>query len=286
MIPPAFDYAAPSSVDEAITLLQQHGDEAKILAGGHSLIPLMKLRLAAPSFIVDIGRIPDLAYIRDGGDHVAIGAMTTYYAVKSSDLLRSRLPLLAETAGLIGDPQVRNRGTVGGSMAHADPAGDLPTVVKALGGSIVARGPQGERTIPAEEFFQDIWTSALAPDEVVTEVRVPYAQGQPAQRYEKFRVRASDWALVASAVNVERQNGQIARASIVLTNVGPTPTRATAAEQVLQGQQATRETVQAAAEHASDGLDPSPEFKASPDYKRHLARVLTRRALEAALRLT
>jgi len=285
VIPPAFDYVAPSSVEEAISLLQQHGDEAKVLAGGHSLIPLMKLRLAAPAFLVDLGRIPDLSYIRDAGDHVAIGAMTTYYTLETSELLRRRLPLVAETAGVVGDPQVRNRGTIGGSMAHADPASDLPTVVKALGGTIVARGPQGERSIPAEEFFQDIWTSALVPDEVLTEVRVPYVQGEPAQAYEKFRVRASDWALVASAVNATRHNGQIESVSVVLTNVGPIPIRATGVEQALQGQEATKDAIGAAAEHASDGLEPSPEFKASPEYKRHLARVLTRRALEAALRV-
>jgi carbon-monoxide dehydrogenase medium subunit len=285
MIPAAFDYAAPSSLDEAIGLLQQHGDEAKLLAGGHSLLPLMKLRLAVPGLLVDLGRISDLAYIRDQGDHVAIGAMTTHFTLESSALLKQRLPLLSEAAGLIGDMQVRNRGTIGGSLAHADPAGDLPSVVTALDGQIVARGPTGERTIAAQDFFLDIWTSALTPDEVVTEIRLPYAQGKPAQAYEKFRQRACDWALVGVAVNLTRENGTIGKASVVLTNVGTTAVRAEGVEGALQGQPATAETVQAAAEHAAEGLEPSPELKASPDYKRHLARVLTRRALEAALQL-
>lgn len=283
MIPAAFDYATPSSVPEAIELLQQHGDEAKILAGGHSLLPLMKLRLAAPGILIDLGKVPDLAYIRDGGDHVAIGSMATEYMVESSSLVQQRLPLLSTAASMVGDMQVRNRGTIGGSMAHADPASDMPTVITALRGEIVAQGPGGTRTIPAREFFQDIWTSALEPDEVITEIRVPYGAGQPFQAYEKFRQRASDWAIVGVAVSVERQNGSIDRASVVLTNVGTTPVVATAVEEALSGQQVSEDVIRQAAEHASEGLDPSPELKASPDYKRHLARVLTRRALVSAL---
>lgn len=285
MIPPAFDYAAPSTIGEAVRLLQEKGEDAKILAGGHSLIPLMKLRLAAPSFLVDLGKIAELRYIRDQGDHVAIGAMTTHYMLESSELLRSRLPLLAQAAGLVGDMQVRNRGTLGGTLAHADPASDLPSVVKALRGTIVARGPSGERTISTEEFFQDVWTSALEPTEVVTEIRLPFGRGRSAQAYEKFRLRASDWALVGVAVNLERDNGSIRDASIVLTNVGTTPVRASSVEQALRGQSASADAVRAAAEHASDGLEPTAELKASPDYKRHLARVLTRRALQSALGL-
>lgn len=286
MIPAAFDYAVPSSIPETISLLREHGDEAKILAGGHSLLPLMKLRLAAPGILIDLDRIPDLAYIRDEGDHVAIGPMTTHYTVESSDLLRQRLPLLSTAASTVGDMQVRNRGTIGGSLAHADPASDLPTVVTALHGEIVARGPSGERTIAARDFFQDIWTSALEPDEVVTEVRIPYGTGSRSYAYEKFRQRASDWAIVGVAVSLDRQNGTIDRASVVLTNVGTTPVTATAVERALAGQAANAETIQRAAELASNGLEPSPELKASPDYKRHLARVLTRRALAKALELT
>lgn len=283
MIPAAFDYATPSSVDEAIAMLQQHGDEAKILAGGHSLLPLMKLRLAAPGILIDLGKVPDLAYVRDGGDHVAIGPMTTEYMLESSDLVQQRLPLLSTAAGMVGDMQVRNRGTIGGSLAHADPASDMPTVITALRGEIVARGPGGERTIAAREFFQDIWTSALEPDEVITEIRVPYGQGQPFHAYEKFRQRASDWAIVGVAVSVERRNGTVDRASVVLTNVGTTPIVATAVEDALAGQEASGNAIQQASELAAEGLDPSPELKASPDYKRHLARVLTRRALTSAL---
>jgi carbon-monoxide dehydrogenase medium subunit len=284
MIPAAFDYAAPTALEEAISLLQQHGDEAKILAGGHSLLPLMKLRLAAPAVLVDLARIPDLSYIREDGDTVAIGAMTPYVALEDSELLRRRLPLLAQAASMVGDQQVRNRGTLGGAVAHADPAGDMPTVVTALGGTIVARGPNGERTIPASEFFQDVFTSALSPDEVVTEVRIP-ATDRAGQDYQKFRRRSIDWAIVGAAVSVSRSNGSIGNASVVLTNVGPTPMRAAAVEQALAGQPASADAVRQAAEQASDGLDPSSELYASREYKLHLARVITRRALEAALGL-
>jgi carbon-monoxide dehydrogenase medium subunit len=285
MIPASFEYAAPTSLDDALGLLQDHGDDAKILAGGHSLIPLMKLRLAAPTFLVDLGRVPDLVYIRDAGNHVTIGAMTTHHTLEDSDLLRQRLPLLSQAAGLVGDMQVRNRGTIGGSLSHADPASDLPSVVMALGGEIVARGPGGERTIAADDFFRDIWTSALEPTEIVTEIRIPYSADEPAQAYEKFRQRASDWAIVGAAVSVTRDNGSVASASVVLTNVGTTPVRASAVEQALRGQPATPESIRAAADRAADGLEPAGELKASPEYKRHLAQVLTRRALESALSL-
>lgn len=282
MIPAAFDYAAPTSVEEAIALLQQHGDDAKLLAGGHSLLPLMKLRLALPSVIVDLRRVPDLSYIRENGDKVAIGAMTTHYALQSSQLLQQRVPLIAQAAGMVGDMQVRNRGTIGGSIAHADPASDLPTVITALKGEIVAQGPNGTRTIPADGFFEDIWTSVLEPEEVLIEIRVP-ASGGDLQRYEKFRQRSADWAIVGVAVDITRQDGTVNQASVVLTNVGPTPMRATGVEEALQGRPATTESITAAAARADEGLEPSSELKASREYKVHLARVLTRRALEAAL---
>lgn len=285
MIPAPFDYSAPMSVDEAIRLLQQHGEDAKLLAGGHSLLPLMKLRLATPGYLVDLGKIRDLVYIRDAGDHVSIGSMTTYSALESSSLLRERLPLLAQAASLVGDMQVRNRGTIGGSLAHADPASDMPAVVMALGAEVVAHGPGGERVIAAGDLFQHVWTTTLQPDEVVTEIRIPFGQGLPAHDYQKFRLRSSDWAVVGVAVSLTRRNGDLDRASVVLTNVGTTPVRAVGVERALQGQPATAEVTAAAAEHASEGLEPSPELKASPDYKRHLARVLTRRALDAALQL-
>lgn len=284
MIPAAFDYAAPTSLDEAVALLQQHGDDAKILAGGHSLLPLMKLRLAAPALLVDLAQIPDLSYIRDQGDHVAIGAMTTYVELEDSEVLQRRIPLLVEATGMIGDPQVRNRGTLGGAMAHADPAGDMPVVVSALGGSVIAHGPNGDRTIDVADFFQDIFTSALESDEIITEVRVQ-AHDNPAQNYQKFRRRMIDWAIVGCAVNVVRSNGSIGSASIALTNVGPTPMRAPAAEQALQGQPANADSVRQAAELADQGLEPSADLNASTAYKKHLVRVMTRRALEAALGL-
>ncbi len=284
MIPAAFDYATPTSLDEAVSLLQQQGDDAKVLAGGHSLLPLMKLRLAAPALLIDLAQIPGLSYIRDEGDHVAIGAMTTYVDLEDSEVLQRRIPLLVEATGMIGDPQVRNRGTLGGAMAHADPAGDMPVVVSALGGSVIAHGPNGDRTIDVADFFQDIFTSALEPEEIITEVRVR-AHDNPAQNYQKFRRRMIDWAIVGCAVNVVRSNGSIGSASIALTNVGPTPMRAAAAEQALQGQQATADTVRHAAELADQGLEPSADLNASTAYKKHLVKVMTRRALEAALGL-
>lgn len=286
MIPAPFEYAVARSVDDAVALLQRHGDEAKLLAGGHSLLPLMKLRLATPGYLIDLGRIPNMAYIHDAGDYVAIGAMTTHHALAVSDLLRQRLPVLAEAAGMVGDMQVRNRGTIGGSLAHADPASDLPTVASALDAQLVARGANGERTIPVRNFFRDVWTSALEPDEVLTEVRIPYVHGTPLQAYEKFSQRSADWAIVGVAASLSRENGTIARAAVALTNVGTTPVRATRVEEALQGRPAAVDTVSAAAAYASDGLHPSPELKASSEYKLHLARVITRRALTRALAIS
>jgi carbon-monoxide dehydrogenase medium subunit len=285
MIPPAFDYAAPASVDEAVALLEERGDDAKLLAGGHSLLPLMKLRLAAPELIVDLGKISNLAFIEDRGDHLAVGAMTTHRALETSGVVRSRVPLLAQAIHLVGDQQVRNRGTIGGSLAHADPAADLPAVVTALGARIVARRSAGEREIEAENFFQDIWTTLLDPTEVVTEVRFPYDSVGTAYAYEKFRQRAADWAIIGVAVNGRQQDGAIQNVAVVLTNVAPTPVHARATEDALRGGRVDQETVRAAAERASEGLEPSDELKASADYKRHLARVLTHRALEAAFHL-
>ncbi|MGH2447923.1 MAG: FAD binding domain-containing protein [Chloroflexota bacterium] len=285
MIPAAFDYAAPSSLDEAIGILHEHPDEAKLMAGGHSLLPLMKLRLAAPELIVDLRRIPNLSYIRDHGDHVAIGPMTIHYKLNTSELLKKRLPLLAQAAGMVGDMQVRNRGTIGGSLAHGDPASDLPTVATALGATVVAQGPNGQRSIDSNDFFQDIWTTSLREDEIITEIRIPYGRGEPAQDYQKFRMRAADWAMVGVAVDVRRSNGSIEQASVVMTNVGPTPMRARGVEEALRGQPADKDTIAQAAERAADGLTPTAELRASPEYKKHLANVMTRRALAAALGL-
>ncbi len=285
MIPAAFDYRAAATLDEAVQILTEHGDDAKILAGGHSLLPLMRLRLAAPALIVDVGPVPNLAYIRDEQDHVAIGALTTHYQMQSNSLLQQRVPLLAQSAGLVGDMQVRNRGTIGGSLAHADPASDLPAVVVALHAEIVAVGPSGTRIISADDFFQDIWTSALEPVEVVTEVRIPIGNVARGQWYEKFRQRAADWAIVGVAVSITQEHDIVGEASIVLTNVGTIPHRAGDVEAALVGSPISLDVVKSAAARAADGIHPSPELKASPEYKQHLARVLTERALLRALAL-
>ncbi len=272
MIPAAFDYTRAGSAEEAVSLLSQHGDEAKLLAGGHSLLPLMKLRLATPALLVDVGRLGELSYVRDEGDHIAIGALTRHHDLVHSDLLRQQVPILSHTAGLVGDPQVRHRGTIGGSLAHGDPASDLPAVVLALGGTLVARGPRGERTIPATEFFRGFLETALAPDELLTEIRVPKAGG--GWSYQKFNRRAFDWAIVGVAAVADGGG----RAAVSLVNMGPTPLRATAVEEALAGGASVAE----AASHAADGLDPPSDLNASPEYRRHLATVLVRRALEEA----
>ena len=271
MIPAAFDYVRVESVPEAIAALTEHGEDAKLLAGGHSLLPLMKLRLATPSVLVDLGRVPDLSYVRDEGDHVAIGALTRHHDVNHDPVLAQHVPLLALMAGKVGDPQVRHRGTIGGSISHGDPASDLPAAVLALGGSLVAHGPNGERVIPASEFFLGFLETALAPDEVLTEVRVPKAPGGHA--YQKFVRRAQDWAIVGVAV--ARANGNV---GVSLVNMGAVPVRASAVEAALaQGASAAD-----AAERADEGTDPSADNNASAEFRRHLAKVLTRRALQEA----
>jgi carbon-monoxide dehydrogenase medium subunit len=271
MIPAAFDYVRAGSADEAVSLLSSHGDDAKLLAGGHSLIPLMKLRLASPAVLIDVARISDLSYIRDGGDHVAIGALTRHRDIETSDVLKTEVPILAHVAGLVGDPQVRHRGTIGGSLAHGDPASDLPAVVLALGGTLVARGPGGERTIAASDFFTGFLETALAPDELLTEIRVPKVAGA-GWSYQKFNRRAIDWAIVGVAAVRNGTTG------VALVNMGSTPLRASAVEQALsQGA-----SIADAAMAAPDGTEPPTDLNASPEYRRHLAQVLVRRALQEA----
>jgi carbon-monoxide dehydrogenase medium subunit len=270
MIPAAFDYHQVTSVHEALGLLAEHGDEAKLLAGGHSLLPLMKLRLAVPSVLVDIGRLRDLSYVRDARDHVAIGALTRHRDLETSELLAAQVPILAHVAGLVGDPQVRHRGTIGGSLAHGDPASDLPAVILALGGTLVARGPGGERTIPAASFFEGFLQTALGLDEVLTEIRVPKATG--GWSYQKFNRRAQDWAIVGAAVVRNSTTG------VALVHMGSKPVRAAATEAAL----ASGATVADAADLAHEGTDPPGDVNASPDFRRHLATVLVRRALEGA----
>ena len=271
MIPPSFDYVRAASADEAIAALTEHGEDAKLLAGGHSLIPLLKLRLAQPSVLVDIERITDLSYVRDAGDHIAIGALTRHRDVERSEVLASANPLLAHAAGHVGDPQVRNRGTIGGSLAHGDGASDLPAVILALGGTLVVQGPDGTREIPAAEFFRGFLETALAPDELLTEIRVPTAGGA-GWAFQKFNRRAQDWAIVGCAVIRNGTTG------VALVNMGSTPVRAAAVEAALAGGASNAE----AAELAAEGTEPPSDIHGSAEYRRHLARVLVRRALDQA----
>jgi aerobic carbon-monoxide dehydrogenase medium subunit len=281
MIPLAFDYEVAESVDHAIDLLGQHGDEAKLLAGGHSLLPIMKLRLAAPAVLVDLGRVEELQYVRDEGDHIAIGAMTRHTDVEHGELLQEQCGLLSYTASLVGDPQVRHRGTIGGSISHGDAASDLPSALLALEGTFVIKGPGGERTVAAGDFFEDYLQTALAPDEVLTEIRVPKLGPNTGWSYKKFNRRAQDWAVVGVAAVVEMSNGSISSTRIGLTNMGSTPLRATATEGALSG--ADTSSVAEAASSAAEGTSPASDIAASAEYRRHLARVLTRRAVEEAL---
>jgi carbon-monoxide dehydrogenase medium subunit len=270
VIPAAFDYEVAESADHAVSLLGQHGEDAKLLAGGHSLLPLMRLRLAAPSVLVDIGRIRDLNYVRDAGDHLAVGALTTHEEAHFSELLQRECPILAHTAGEVGDPQVRHRGTVGGSVAHADPASDIPTVLLALDAELVVHGPGGDRTVPARAFWKGIFESELGPQDLLTEIRVPKLAGA-GWSYQKFHPRAQDWAIVGVAA-VARNGG----VSVALTNMGETPLRAAAVEQAL----ASGADPGAAAEQALEGTNPPNDALASSEYRRHLAKVLVRRAVE------
>lgn len=271
MIPSKFDYVRVDSADAAVAALVEHGDDAKILAGGHSLVPLLKLRLASPTALIDVGRVKDLSYIRDAGDHIAIGALTRHRDVETSSLLASAVPLLPLVAAHVGDNQVRHRGTIGGSIAHGDPASDLPAAALALGATLVARGPKGERTIGAGDFFHGFLTTALAADELLTEIRVPKTGGTA--NYQKFNRRAQDWAIVGVAA--WKSNGSV---GVGLVNMGSTPVRASAVEAALAGGASAAE----AAEQAAVGTEPTADLNASVEYRQHLARVLTKRALQAA----
>ena len=270
MIPAAFEYVRADSVDAALSALTKYGDEAKLLAGGHSLLPLMKLRLAAPSVLVDVGRLDDLRYINDAGDYIAIGALTRHRDLETSSLLASAAPLLAHAAGHVGDPQVRHRGTIGGSLAHADPASDLPAVALAMGATIVATGPNGTREIAASEFYTGFLESALAPDELLTEIRIPKLDTQ-GWSFQKFNRRAQDWAIVGVAT--VRANGST---GVGLVNMGSTPLLASA---VMNAVNSGANAADAAA-LAKDGTEAQSDINASSEYREHLARVLVRRSLE------
>jgi carbon-monoxide dehydrogenase medium subunit len=281
MIPAEFDYVAPDSLDGALAALRDGGEDAKLLAGGHSLLPLMKLRLAAPSLLVDLRRVPGLSGISRNDGGWRIGAMTPHATVAAA----RDLGLAAQAAGTIADPQVRHRGTLGGSLAHGDPASDMPAVLLASEGSVVVRGPAGEREVPAAALFEDYLTTAVGEDEVLTEVRLPALEGH-GFGYQKFNRRQEDWAMVAVCALVRRgADGTCEDVRIGLTHMGSTPLRATAAEAALRGQPLTPDAIAAAAERAADGTEPPADLNASAEYKRHLARVLCRRALaEAAAR--
>ena len=278
MIPATFGYEVADTVDHALELLAG-SDEAKLLAGGHSLVPALKLRLARPSLLVDIGRLADLAYVRDEGPRLAIGALTRHKALRDDPLLQEHCPIVSTTAGMIGDPQVRHRGTIGGSLAHGDPASDLPAVMLALGAELVIRGGGGERVVPATQFFTGVFQTAVGPGEMLTEIRVPKLAASTGWAYLKLNRRAQDWATVAVAALVHRDNGNIAGASVALVNMGATPLRAAAVEDALAAGANPTE----AAAHMADGTEPPSDLAASSEFRAHLARVVGRRAIEQAL---
>jgi carbon-monoxide dehydrogenase medium subunit len=281
MIPAKFDYLRPGTLDEAVHVLSNAGEEAKVIAGGQSLLPLLRLRLAYPSLLVDVGGLDDLRGVRDEGDTLLIGARTTHYQVVHDPLIAEHCGLLAQATATVADPAVRHRGTIGGSLAHGDPAGDLPAVALVIEATLTARGPAGDREIPAADFFVDYLTTALEPAEILTGIRVPKLGGW-GYHYEKFHRTAQSWATVGVAALTRRSNGQVAEARVGLTNMGPVPVRATAAEAAAAGAQASREALRSAASHADEGTEPPGDLHGAPDYRRHLARVLTGRALAAA----
>jgi len=282
MIPAQFDYVRPLSLAEAVQALAGGGEDAKVIAGGQSLLPLLRLRLAYPDLLVDIGGLDELRGVRDTGDSLEIGALTTHYQVIRDPLIREHCGILASAAATVADPAVRHRGTLGGSLSHADPAGDLPAVVAALDATLLATGPDGERAIATADFFDDYLTTTLRPGEILTAVRVPKLGPGWGFRYEKFQVTAQDWAVVGVAALARRANGQVAEARIGLTNMGTVPIRARAAEQAVAGAEASRAALRAAAAHADEGTSPPGDLRADADYRRHLARVLTARALASA----
>lgn len=283
MIPAAFDYSSPKTLSEALALLQQHGADAKILAGGQSLIPLMKLRMAAPKHVIDINGIGELAYIREADGVLAIGALTREADLDASALIRDRYPLLADTAAVIGDPLVRNMATVGGNLAHADPANDHPATMLAIGASVVAAGPNGTRTIPIADFFTGLFTTSLDAGEILTEIRIPTPQAGSGGAYLKVERKVGDFAAAAVAVQVTVAGGSFTDAGIGLTNVGPLPIKAVRAEAALRGKPADDATIEEAARIAAEECDPADDLRGSAEYKRSLVRVLTARALRQAV---
>lgn len=282
MIPSGFDYVAPATVDDAVAALAQGGEDAKVIAGGQSLMPVLRLRLAAPTTVVDLGRIDELRGVREDGGDLVIAAMTTYYDLLRNPLVSNHALLLAEAIRTVADPQIRHRGTLGGSLAHADPAGDVSAPVLALEATLTVAGPSGRRSIPASEFFVDYFTTALQPDEILTEIRIP-KHTDWAARYEKFHRVAQSWSIVAVAATVAVDGGVIRQARVALTNMTAVPVRATGVEDALIGQAADPDVIRAAAERAVEGIDPMSDGNADAEYRSHLAKVLTRRAVATAV---
>jgi carbon-monoxide dehydrogenase medium subunit len=282
MIPAKFAYARPESVEEAVGVLNGGGEDAKVISGGQSLLPLLRLRLAYPNLLVDVGRLGELRGVRDEGGTLLIGALTTHYDVTKDPLIKEHCGLLAEAAETVADPAVRHRGTLGGSLAHADPAGDLPAVIVALGATLTARGPGGERQIDATDFFADYLTTTLEPNEILTGIRVPKLGAGWGYRYEKFHRSAQAWAIVGVAALARRDNGHVAEARIGLTNMGAVPIRASATEAAVAGVAAEPGALREAAARADEESSPPSDLHGAADYRRHLARVLTARALAAA----
>ncbi len=281
MIPSNFDYVAPTTVDDAVTALAEGGEDAKVIAGGQSLMPVLRLRLAAPTVLVDLGNIDELRGVREDDQSILIGAMTTYYKLLGNPLVSTHALLLADAIRTVADPQIRHRGTLGGAISHADPAGDLCAPVLALEATMTVAGPSGRRSIPASEFFVDYFTTALQPDEILTEIRIPKHTGWAAH-YEKLHRVAQAWSIVAVAATVDVDQGTIRQARIALTNVTPVPVRATSVEEALIGQPASADVIRGAAERAVEGIDPMSDGNADAAYRGHLAKVLTRRAVATA----
>ncbi|MGC4110620.1 MAG: xanthine dehydrogenase family protein subunit M [Nocardioides sp.] len=278
MIPAKFDYVAPASVDEALAALAEHGDDAKLMAGGQSLLPVLRMRLNAPEVLIDLGRIDSLRGVRDDGDALVIGALTTHSEMVTNDLVREHAPLLSKAAAEVADNQIRHRGTFGGSCAHADPAGDMGSAALAMDAEFVIAGSGGTRSVAASDFFVDLFETAIGEDEILTEIRVPKKTGWGAH-YEKFVRVAHQWPIVAVAATVSASGGTISEARVALTNMGSTPQRASATESALSGVAATEDGVRAAADQAADGTNPPSDLNGDSDYRRHLATVLTRRAV-------
>ncbi len=284
MIPPAFDYHAPATIPEAVALLTRYRDTAKVLSGGQSLLPLLKLRLAATEHVVDIGRIPGLEYVEEKGGFLRIGGCTRESTLERSELVRTRYPILLDTTKVIADPLVRNRATVGGNLAHGDPANDHPATMLALGAEVVAVGPKGERVIPIDGFFKGLFATALEPDEILTEIRIPVPPPRSGGAYVKLERKVGDFATAAAAAQLTlAAGGTVERAGIALTNVGPTPIRVSAAEAFLRGKRPDGAAIAGAAKLAGEAASPNADRRGSVEYKREMARVMARRALETAV---